>query len=62
MLLDFKSIKSIGPAFADEIFRVFAQQHPKVSLISINANEPVTMMIRRAKAARTENERGLFDG
>jgi anti-sigma regulatory factor (Ser/Thr protein kinase) len=61
-LLDFRSVKSIGPAFADEIFRVFANQHPEVTLISINANEPVTLMIRRAKAAQAEGESGLFDG
>jgi anti-sigma regulatory factor (Ser/Thr protein kinase) len=55
VLLDFKQVRSIGPAFADEIFRVFATEHPKVELISINANEQVTVMIRRAKAAKSES-------
>jgi hypothetical protein len=29
VLLDFSEVTSIGPAFADEIFRIFAQEHPK---------------------------------
>jgi anti-sigma regulatory factor (Ser/Thr protein kinase) len=54
VLLDFAGIRSIGQAFADEIFRVFANAHPKVQLIAINANADVTRMIRRAEAARSE--------
>jgi anti-sigma regulatory factor (Ser/Thr protein kinase) len=50
VLLDFKAVDSIGPAFADEIFRVFATQHPEVELITVNANAQVTAMIRRAQA------------
>jgi hypothetical protein len=54
LLLDFAAVRSIGPAFADEIFRVFAQAHPKVEPITINANEQVTGMIRRAQTAKAE--------
>jgi anti-sigma regulatory factor (Ser/Thr protein kinase) len=50
-IMDFAGIKSIGQAFADEIFRVFPLDHPQVRLIPINANEQVTSMIRRAQAA-----------
>ncbi|HVT88825.1 MAG TPA: DUF4325 domain-containing protein [Tepidisphaeraceae bacterium] len=50
VLLDFKEVDSIGPAFADEIFRVFAREHPKVQLIVINANAQITAMIRRAQS------------
>jgi hypothetical protein len=57
VLLDFSDIGSIGPAFADEIFRVFARAHPEVQLVVINANEAVTGMIRRAQAAKVESER-----
>ena len=56
MLLDFRQIHLIGPAFADEIFRVFANAHPNTKLIYINANEEVTMMIRRAQATRGEGQ------
>jgi hypothetical protein len=48
IVLDFDKVKSIGQAFADEIFRVFQSEHPSVRLIPINANEEVTRMIQRA--------------
>ena len=51
-ILDFAEVESVGQAFADEIFRVFAIQHPNVKLIAINVNEQVTAMIRRAQAHR----------
>jgi len=49
VVLDFKGIKSIGQAFADEVFRVFVQAHPEVILAEINANETVQGMISRAR-------------
>ena len=51
VLLDFKGIDSIGPAFADEIFRVFRSTHPTVHLVVINENDEVQKMIRRAESA-----------
>ena len=51
VIMDFAGIRSVGQAFADEIFRVFALAHPHVRLIPVNANEQVTSMIRRAQAA-----------
>lgn len=51
VVFDFAGIESIGQAFADEIFRVFARAHPDIELISINATEQVSKMIRRAEAA-----------
>ena len=47
--LDFNDVPSIGQAFADEIFRVFANQNPSVHLIPINANEQVQKMITHVK-------------
>jgi anti-sigma regulatory factor (Ser/Thr protein kinase) len=52
VLLDFAGVRSVGQAFADEIFRVFGNEHPQIALIAINANEQVTGMIRRAQAAK----------
>ena len=49
--LDFIRIDAIGPAFADEIFRVFALRHPDVELIAINTNADVERMIARAKGS-----------
>ena len=50
VVLDFSNVGSIGQGFADEIFRVFRNEHPSVNLIPINANEQVTQMIRRAQS------------
>ena len=32
IILDFKGVKSIGQGFADELFRIFLQNHPKITL------------------------------
>lgn len=50
VLLDFEGIKSVGPAFADEIFRVYKLEHPNITLTPINASTEVMNMIQRAKA------------
>lgn len=47
--LDFKDVKSIGPAFADEIFRVFSKAHPAIHLFWENTDPAVEKMIRRAR-------------
>ncbi len=44
VMLDFDGVKEIGPAFADEIFRVFAAQHSDTNLVPIKMNEQVTKM------------------
>lgn len=54
VILDFAGIKTIGPAFADEIFRVFRNAHPEVHLIPINASENVQRMVDRALTAHAE--------
>ncbi len=48
VLLDFNAVDEIGQAFADEIFRVFANEHPDVELIPIRATTGVQQMINRA--------------
>lgn len=52
VVLDFGGVGTIGQAFADEIFRVFANEHPKVELVAIHAVPEVQQMIRRAEVAR----------
>lgn len=47
--LDFSGVKSVGPAFAHEIFVVYKSQHPRIKLIPINTSEEVLKMINRAK-------------
>ena len=48
--LDFSGIRTVGQAFADEIFRVFQRNHPEVILRPINANTQITSMISRARS------------
>ncbi|MBN8887049.1 MAG: DUF4325 domain-containing protein [Rudaea sp.] len=54
VVFDFEGILTIGQAFADEIFRVFALAHPEVELIATHAVPEVQQMIRRAEVARDE--------
>ncbi len=51
VLLDFSGIAEIGQAFADEIFRVFANSHPLVELVEIKTSHEVQQMIMRVKMA-----------
>jgi hypothetical protein len=55
VFLDFDGVDTIGPAFADEIFRVFAAQHPGTNLMWANTNEDVKKMITRALSANDVN-------
>lgn len=50
VIFNFEDVDSIGQAFADEIFRVFRNQHPSIELITINANTEVMQMINRANS------------
>ena len=49
VLLDFKGLKRIGQAFADEIFRVYKNTHPHVEIVDVGATEHVQQMINRAR-------------
>ena len=51
VLLDFRDINEIGPAFADEIFRVYQQEHPEIQILSINHSPQVWQMVEKAKEA-----------
>lgn len=52
VVLDFADVSRIGQAFADEVFRVFANEHPDIELEHVNAVPEVQQMIRRAEVAR----------
>ncbi|MCC6918700.1 MAG: DUF4325 domain-containing protein [Alphaproteobacteria bacterium] len=49
VLLDFKGVPDIGQAFADEIFRVYANAHPEIRIVAINTSPEVERMIGHAK-------------
>lgn len=56
--LDFAGVSEIGQAFADELFRVFANAHPHIRITPLNTEPPVARMIMRAVAARTAQAGG----
>jgi anti-sigma regulatory factor (Ser/Thr protein kinase) len=50
IVLDFTGVTSVGPAFIDQIFRVFQNEHPEIQIQYLNANEEVSKMIKRGLA------------
>lgn len=46
--LDFRSVNKVGQGFADEIFRVFANENPDIKIVAVNATRNVTALIRHA--------------
>lgn len=54
VILDFDGVQQVGQAFADELFRVYANEHPQVELIPRNMTEQVERMWLRSRAPRSE--------
>lgn len=52
VIFDFAGVETIGPAFADEIFRVFERSHPTIRLLTVNTNVDIDLMIARARAVQ----------
>lgn len=48
VVLDFGGVELVGQGFADEVFRVWARQHPEVALVPIAMSPPVAFMVERA--------------
>jgi len=48
VILDFEGVDTIGQAFADEVFRVFATRHPEITIMAANETEQIGRMINRA--------------
>jgi anti-sigma regulatory factor (Ser/Thr protein kinase) len=55
VMLDFSGINEVGQAFADEIFRVWARDHPKTKIVPFRANDTVRKMIQHAFANARED-------
>jgi anti-sigma regulatory factor (Ser/Thr protein kinase) len=49
VLLDFSGVETVGQAFADEIFRVYARNYPEVDIVAINTNPQIDKMTLRAQ-------------
>jgi anti-sigma regulatory factor (Ser/Thr protein kinase) len=54
VLLDFEGVEEIGQPFADEVFRVFRNEHPDTKVSTIGTNERVSKMIEYVQANRDE--------
>ncbi|QXF36882.1 STAS-like domain-containing protein [Francisella tularensis] len=48
VIFDFRDVNLIGQAFADEIFRVYANKHKDIKLEYVNINSDIEKMILRA--------------
>ena len=48
IVLDFENIDNIGQGFADEVFRVFKNKNPDITIVPINMNEEIEFMVNRA--------------
>ena len=48
IVLDFENIVNIGQGFADEVFRVFKNKNPDITIVPVNMNEEIEFMINRA--------------
>jgi anti-sigma regulatory factor (Ser/Thr protein kinase) len=44
--IDFDGISDVGHAFADELFRVFARQHPQLRLMPLNMGPRVAALVK----------------
>jgi anti-sigma regulatory factor (Ser/Thr protein kinase) len=56
VILDFRGVTGIGQAFADEIFRVFAAEHPEVHILPLFTTDEIDKMIARAKSGEIASE------
>jgi anti-sigma regulatory factor (Ser/Thr protein kinase) len=54
VVVDFAGVQAVGQGFADEVFRVFARQHPDIRLVPVNMVEPVRFFVERAERARQQ--------
>lgn len=58
-IFDFTGVPKIGQAFADEIFRVYANEHPEIEMYFIGASREVDETIMRAKAGEAATQMDL---
>ena len=56
VVLDFENVATVGQAFADEIFRVFADSHSDVHIVWINTTPSTEAMIQRVLSRKRESE------
>ena len=55
VIFDFKDVTTVGQAFADEIFRVYANKHPNMTLLPYNMQPRVEGMVNKAIKQRNDD-------
>jgi hypothetical protein len=53
-VVDFSKVDDVGLAFVDELFRVWAGEHPETRLVPINMSPVVERLVRRAAGTATD--------
>ena len=48
--IDFHGVTDVGQAFIDQLFRVWARDHPGTTLVPVNMDPVVEWFVRRAAA------------
>lgn len=64
IVFDFRGIGFMGQGFADEVFRVFQNKYPQITLTAVNADPSVQGMIdhvRRREEERAESIKKLTE-
>lgn len=56
VILDYQHINAVGQAFADQIFRVWHNEHPGTVIETVNSNENIDMMIKRARGVGSDRK------
>ena len=59
VVFDFEGVATIGQAFADEIFRVFARSHPSIELLAVHTTTGVQQQIQSARSQWAAETGGL---
>ena len=49
VIVVFNGVEQIGQGFADEVFRVWQNEHPDVHLVPVNMKESVRLLVERAR-------------
>jgi anti-sigma regulatory factor (Ser/Thr protein kinase)/uncharacterized protein (DUF1330 family) len=57
LMLDFQNVQAIGQGFADEVFRVWKQRHPRAVIEIRNAGENIKMMIDHVRGEISHDSR-----
>lgn len=50
VIVDFRGVEEVGQGFADELFRVWARDHRDTTLVPVNMNRAVGLVVERAVA------------